>query len=82
MKPNENFKLNVKELELVEQALRKEMRRLNEQRLTLTQSTIKPVHKIDSVRDIDAELVEINNLLGKLHNQKNWYRPKEDYVSG
>jgi hypothetical protein len=24
----------------------------------------------------------INNLLGKLHNQKNWYRPKKGYVSG
>ena len=25
----------------------------------------------------------INELLGKIHNQKNWYRPKTDtYVSG
>ena len=24
----------------------------------------------------------INELLGKLHNQKNWYRPKKGYVSG
>jgi hypothetical protein len=24
----------------------------------------------------------INNLLGKLHNQKNWYRPKKGCVSG
>jgi hypothetical protein len=82
MKPNTKFNLDVKDLELIEEALRKEMRRLNEQRLTLTQSTIKPVHKIDSVKEIDSATKEINNLLGKLHNQKNWYRPKEDYVSG
>lgn len=25
---------------------------------------------------------EISELLGKLHNQKNWYRPKKGYVSG
>jgi hypothetical protein len=25
---------------------------------------------------------EIQELRAKLHHQKNWYRPKEDYVSG
>jgi len=26
---------------------------------------------------------EINNLLGRIHNQKNWYRPKNStYISG
>ena len=83
MKPNTKFNLDVTDLELIEEALRKEMRRLNEQRLTLTQSTVKPAHKIDSVKTIDLELREINNLLGKLHQQKNWYRPKNDiYVGG
>lgn len=29
------------------------------------------------------EVEEIRNLLGRLHNQKNWYRPKKGvYVSG
>ena len=83
MKPNTKFNLDVKDLELIEEALRKEMRRLNEQRLTHIQSTVKPAHKIDSVKTIDLELRRINNLLGKLHHQKNWYRPKNDtYVGG
>jgi len=30
----------------------------------------------------DKDKRVINELLGKLHNQKNWYRPKEKYVSG
>jgi len=30
----------------------------------------------------DKDKHVINELLGKLHNQKNWYRPKEKYVSG
>lgn len=54
---------------------------------------MKPNTKFDlSVRDI--ELIEqalleqeptreVQELLGKIHNQKNWYRPtKEIYVSG
>lgn len=25
---------------------------------------------------------EIHELLGKIHNQKIWYRPKDDYIGG
>jgi len=25
---------------------------------------------------------EIQELLGRIHNQKNWYRPKDKFVSG
>ena len=59
MKPNENFKLNVKELELIESAL------------FLLQSNADNKGKR-----------EIQELRAKLHHQKVWYRPKEDYVSG
>ena len=30
----------------------------------------------------EDEKIRINRLLAKIHNQKNWYRPKEGYVSG
>ena len=30
----------------------------------------------------DKEKAKINKLLGKIHTQKNWYRPKGIYVSG
>ena len=54
MKPNTEFKLSVRDLELIEQAL-----------LSVEQTT------------------EVRELLGKLHNQKNWYRPKEGiYIGG
>ena len=59
-KPNENFTLNVQDVEHIENALRLSM----------------------SIADMD-EKREINALLGKLHNQKQFYRPsKETYVSG
>jgi len=82
MKPNTNFKLSVRDLEVIEHALQRQLRVLAERRLTHIQSTIKPEWELDSVRDIDAEMKEINNLLGRLHNQKNWFRPKDNYVSG
>lgn len=54
MKPNTNFKLDVKDIKLIEDGLHK-----------------LPVSK------------EIQDLLGRIHNQKNWYRPKDKiYVSG
>lgn len=52
--PNEQFKLTVRDIELIEHALH-----------SLEQTT------------------EIRELLGRIHNQKNWYRPKnKPYVSG
>ena len=53
-KPNTEFKLTVRDIEIIEDAL-----------LQLEQTA------------------EIQNLLGRIHNQKNWYRPKDTiYVSG
>ena len=37
----------------------------------------------DHSEELRSELLEIQELLGKLHDQKVWYRPKEKtYVSG
>lgn len=52
-KPNTHFKLSVRDLELIEDAL----------------------HKVEQTS-------EVRELLGKLHNQKIWYRPRGTYVSG
>lgn len=54
MKPNTQFNLSVRDLELIEQALLKQ-----------------------------EQTPEVRALLGKLHNQKNWYRPKDGvYIGG
>jgi len=52
MKPNTNFELNVKDIEIIENALRCEMRNIHIKKRK-----------------------EINELLGKIHNQKRWYSP-------
>lgn len=83
MKPNTQFDLSVRDIELIETALQKQMRTLNVRKETHIQSTIKPVWELESVREIDAELKEIHQLLGRLYNQKNFYRPKNKiYVGG
>ena len=39
--------------------------------------------KLVAVEALRKEMLEIQELLGKLHDQKVWYRPKEKtYVSG
>ena len=83
MSPNKNFELGVDDLELIETALFYQLGRLNERRVTCIESTIIPEHKLESVKTIDDEIKNIHNLLGKLHNQKVWYRPKNKiYVGG
>ena len=82
-KPNTEFKLTVRDIELIELALNHQLGRLANRRLTHIESTIVPEHELESVKEIDAEVKEIRDLLGRLHHQKNWYRPKDQvYVGG
>lgn len=69
-KPNTQFKLSVKDLDIIETALYNKMSRRS-------QSLTEVYDEIDK-----RELDEIRDLLGRLHNQKQWYRPKNNYVGG
>ena len=80
---NKSFKLDPSEIELIEICLRKEQSRIVASRQTTIDSTIVPPDQISSVREYDEEIKNITTLLGRLHEQKNWYRPKDKvYVSG
>ena len=50
------------------------MKRLSSRLLT--------VKKESSKTAIHEELASITELLGKIHNQKEWYRPSGTYISG
>ena len=64
---NSSFKMGVRDLDIIEVSLQK---RLNE----LSKS---------SRNDNNAEIAEIRGVLGNLHNQKVWFRPKSTvYVGG
>jgi hypothetical protein len=72
MKPNTKFNLSIQDIEIIERALtakagRRGMRIMNG----------------EDDDKLKQEMRDIQNLLGRLHQQKNWYRPaKKIYVSG
>ena len=67
---NTNFEINIEELVLIETAL-------NLRKDELAKATTEP----DSEQSNEARA--IYELLGRLHNQKTFYRPKnEQYISG
>ncbi|MEM9277109.1 MAG: hypothetical protein AAGA76_00890 [Pseudomonadota bacterium] len=69
---NPNFRINPEQLELIENALRAEMGRL-----------AKPVPQDWSEENVDkTALREIADLLGHLHNQKRWHKPKKHVPLG
>ena len=69
-----NFELDTTELELVESALRCELQRV--QGIGEDQSAA-------ASNKTEDKAVALTELLGSLHNQKNWFRPKKKiYISG
>ena len=69
-----NFELDKTELELVENALRCELQRVQ----------CPGEDRDDAIeQNTGSKVAALTELLGSLHNQKNWYRPKKKtYISG
>lgn len=72
MKPNRKFELSVKDIEIIESALRAKAGRRG---MRIMQG--------EDVEQLHTEMKEIQDLLGRIHEQKNWHRPGSGiYVSG
>jgi len=72
MKANKKFELSTRDIEVIEQALRAKAGRRG---LAIAQGETSPKLK--------EEMIEIQNLLGRIHEQKVWFRPKDKtYVGG
>lgn len=72
MKPNTTFDLNVRDIEIIEHALRAKAGRRG---LAIAQG--------ETSDKLKEEMDEILELLGRIHDQKVWYRPKnKTYISG
>jgi len=65
MKPNKKFYLDVRDIEIIEQALRAKAGRRG---LAIAQGEVS--------KKLKEEMHEIQELLGRLHDQKIWYKPK------
>ena len=71
MKPNKKFDLSVRDIEIIEQALRAKAGRRG---MAIAQGETSP--------QLREEMVEIQQLLGRIHDQKVWYKPKDKFVPG
>tara|TARA_B100001094_G_scaffold240491_1_gene236143 strand:+ start:173 stop:397 length:225 start_codon:yes stop_codon:yes gene_type:complete len=72
-KPNNNFQLSVTDIEIIEQALTAKAGRRG----------MRIMEGDGDVKQLAQEATQIRNLLGRLHDQKNWFRPNNGiYVSG
>lgn len=71
MSPNKSFELGIRDIEIIENALRAKAGRRG---LAIANG--------ETSEKLKEEMDEIQDLLGRIHNQKNWYRPKNNYVSG
>ena len=72
MKPNLKFDLSVQDIDIIERALTAKAGRRG---MRLMQG--------EDNEQLKQEMQAIQNLLGRLHEQKNWYRPKDGtYVGG
>jgi len=71
-KPNTKFELSVKDIKIIEEALNNKVSRRSQRILEGEDPEI-----------LQTEAAEIRDLLGRIHNQKNWYRPQQGvYVGG
>lgn len=77
---NKSFDLSIHDVDLIEEALRARGRELCKMRRALAEEN--PAH-LESIGVIEADQRENEELLGRLHNQKVFYRPSaQTYVGG
>lgn len=74
MKPNDKFKLTVRDIELIEHALQGKISR----------RAISVALDTESVyaSKLQEEIDEMRDLLGRIHHQKVWYVPKDGRFRG
>jgi len=77
---NRTFDLSISDVDLIEESLRARGRELSRMRLALSQDN--PTH-LESIRVIEEDQRAGEELLGRLHDQKVFFRPKKTtYVGG
>lgn len=70
-----SFNIDLREMETIEEALN--------HRLSACLGDLNSGSKRVNSTTLKTEICEIRNLLGSLHNQKDWFRPKDTmYISG
>ena len=83
-KPNTEFNLGLSDIDIIEDALNSVIARRSSSMRLIADNTVENTTDMKSYREIRQEIADMRDLLGRLHNQKNWYRPQNQaiYVSG
>ena len=83
-KPNTEFNLGLRDIDLIEEALNLVIAKRSSMMSSIAGNTAENTTDMASYRETRNEVAELSELLGRLHNQKNWYRPQTEavYVSG
>ena len=71
MKPNKEFELTIRDIEIIESALRSKAGRRG---MAIAEGAVST--------QLHDEMIEIQELLGRIHHQKNWYRAKDGTFQG
>ncbi|MEM7073507.1 MAG: hypothetical protein AAF484_00375 [Pseudomonadota bacterium] len=79
---NVNFELSVEDMDLIETALRESKSKLSADRLG-TRAPAEEAPNPDRMQEGGDQIRRIHELLGRLHNQKVFFRPTcQPYISG
>ena len=83
-KPTTEFNLGLRDIDLIEDAINLVIARRSSAMSSLTEEKVENTTDMAAYKEIRQEVADLRCLLGRLHNQKNWYRPqtKTVYVSG
>ena len=77
---NDLFELSVSDIQLIEDALRISKSNLSDE---LVRLQMEDFENRDSSHELEESIRRIQELLGRLHNQKVFYRPRDvNYIGG
>ena len=83
-KANTSFDLDVRDVELIENALNSIITNRSSTIINSANNSNSEPTEENCPGEIKGQISELRDLLGKLHNQKVWYRPKNRvaYIGG
>ena len=83
-KANTSFDLDVRDVELIENALNSIITNRSSTIINSANNSNSEPREENCPVEIKGQISELRDLLGKLHNQKVWYRPKNRvaYIGG
>ena len=79
-KANTSFDLDVRDVELIENALNSVITKRSSTIINSASNSDTEQTEENCPVEIKGQISELRDLLGKLHNQKVWYRPKNRFA--